>query len=171
MDWQSHRMFGKIIAEQYGLPIHNYLEYTILPDLRYYKESYFKYVFFHRWTLHGPENIDTVIDQGKYLRYVEYNAEYDNYIKCLIMSHSYLDLFNFIIHPSYPGNYGFTYIRSQLPKIFTFRAIKAPKGLDNVLQDIVKSHSGPFDLFHTMLIEYRCLPEKKYWVRQILKLY
>jgi len=171
MDWYSHRLFGHTIAEQYGLPVYRFLEYTILPDLEFYQRSVFKYFLFHRWALHGPENIDAVIEKGKRSRYVKYDSQYDGYIRCLIMSHTYLDLFNFVIHPSYPGKYGVTFIRSQLPKILTFRTVVAPKGLKEVLQEMAQLHRDPYDLFHTMLIEYRALPDRLYWVRRIQKLY
>lgn len=171
MDWDAHRTFGRIIADQYGKPVDGYMDWTILPDLRYYKESYFKYLIFHRWTLHGPENINVVIDQGKHSSRVTYDEENDYYIRCLIMSHSFLDLFNFVLHPSYPGAYGLVYIPQQLWRIMTFQAMKAPSGLARVLQEMASLHSGPADLFYTMLGEYRALPNKGYWIKQLLKLY
>ena len=171
MDWKTHRMFGYMIADHFDMPVYDFIEYTILPDLRFYQDYFLKHVLFHRWTLHGPENIDAVIEKGKKSKYVKYNPEHDKYIRCLIMSHSYLDLFNFVLHPSYPGNYSFTYIRSQLAKIITFRTVRTPKGLDIVLNKMIRLHKDPYDLFHTMLIEYRSLPDKLYWIRQISKLY
>lgn len=171
MDWNAHRMFGYVISDRFDLPYRGFIEWTILPDMRYYQDRYFKYLLFHRWTLHGPENIETVIDQGKESRYVEYYEAYDLYIRCLIMSHTYLDLFNYVIHPSYPGNTRFKYIKEQIPLILRFRTLKAPKGLKEVLMEMASLHQNPHDLLHTMLLEYYALPEKKYWIRQILKLY
>jgi len=171
MNWASHRLFGRIIAEQYGLPIAGYIEWTIMPDMQYYKDSYWRHILLHRISLHGPENIGVVIDQGRQSRYVVYKEGWELYIRCLVMSHSFLDLFNFIIVPSYPGKFGFTFIREQLPRILSLTTIEAPDGLSDALRLMVSHHRGPEDLLHTMLLEYRELPKVGWYMEQILKLY
>jgi len=172
MDWESHRMFGRLIANQYDEPVDGYLEWTIMPDMQYFKLSAWRHTFLHRTSLHGADNIDAVIAHGKrFPQYVRYSPSRAKYIRCLIMSHSYLDLFNFIIHPSWPHNRHFRFLWRQIPRIFKLGTLFAPPGLRDVLAQMVRQHRNAWDLYHTMLMEYLGAPEEGLYVQKILKLY
>jgi len=172
MDWKSHRLFGRLIASRYEQPIEGYLEWTIMPDMKYFKEYWWRHVVFHRMSLHGVDNIEAVIEHGRqFPQYVEYDEALKDYIDCLIMTHNYLDLFNFIIFPSWPASTHTALIRSQLPRIITLRTIEAPDGLEKVLTQMVRQHRDPKDLYKTMLYEYLALPDIGWYMRQILELY
>ena len=172
MDWPSNRLFGRIIATKYEKPVWGFLEWTIIPDMKYFKDSAWRHTILHRTSLHGIGNIDAVIEHGKaFPQYVNYVPSEDDYIRCLIMSHNWLDLFNFIIHPSWPKNWHFVFIRENLRNIFMGRTIQAPKELAVVLEKMVKEHKNAWDLYHTMLIEYLNLPDVGWYMRQVLNLY
>jgi len=172
VDWSSHRLFGRLIARYYDKPVEGYLEWTIMPDMRYFKKSAWRHTLLHRTSLHGIENINAVVEHGRrFPQYVNYDKAHDEYIRCLIMSHNWLDLFNFIIHPSYPDSMHFRFIWRQIPRMLRLGTVFSPKGLENALIQMTRQHRNPWDLYHTMLWEYMDLPKIGWYTRKILKLY
>jgi len=167
---ENHRLFGEIVADRFNLPKEGFVEWTIIPDMQYYKKSRLGNMVLHRFTSHGFRNIDVCIDQGKLHDSLIYKEEYDMYIRCLLMSHFYLDVFNWIIHPSYPRSWEFKFIWSQLPKILTFRTIN-DLDMNDVFKEIIYSHDSIESLYITMIHEYTRLPRATGNIKKILEKY
>ena len=167
---ETHRLFGRIIADRFDLPKEGFIEWTVLPDFRYYKKRSWQNTFLHRFTSHGLDNIDVCIKQGKEIDKVIYDEEYDNYIRCLLISHNYLDVFNWILHPSYPNSREFKFIWAQIPRILTFRTLKDPD-IEDILNDMVYNHESIDDLNSTMIKEYKKLSKVTGYMKKILKKY
>jgi len=173
MQIETHEVFGNLLVNRwYGEPDERLTNWAILPDKKYNKGTRFGTVLLHRWSLHGIRNIDATIEAGKQSGWVRYDKEHDTLIRCLIMSHYWLDLFNFVIHPSRPSSWDFKYIPEQVPKILTFGTVSDPTGVEDVLERMVDEHPRPEDLMMTMLKEYRDLPYRtgKY-LKRVLQLY
>lgn len=172
MKWDAHRLFGEIIARRFGKPVDGYLDWTVIPDMYRKHHTYSGYLLLHRWSLHGPRNIGEAISQGIQSGQVEFRRSQVAYIRALIMSHTFLDLFNFVIHPSWPDSWDFKYVPGQVGRILSFRSLRTPAGLETALDRMVGMHASPGDLFWTMLWEYQGLPRVTgLHVREILRLY
>ena len=181
MQTETHKKFGRIILARYlggyddlvSGPKNLLTNWTVLPDKKYNKGTRFGTVLLHRWSLHGIRNIDATIEAGKNAPdWVRYDKEHDTLIRCLIMSHYWLDLFNFVIHPSRPSSWDFKYIPDQVPKILTFGTVSDPAGIEDVLKRMVDEHPRLEDLLMTMLEEYMDLPDRTgEYLKRVLQLY
>jgi len=172
MEWSAHRLFGRIILERYrgGEGVESYLEWTIMPDMKYFKDSAWRHTLLHRTSLHGVDNIGVVIEQGaKFSQYVSWEDCDEHLIKCLIMSHNFLDLFNFIIHPSWPNSLHFRVLWRQVPRMLRLGTLEAPDGLGEVLRGMAGKHFDESDLFSTMVKEY--LDSGGFFIDRIRRLY
>ena len=168
----THQRFGHLLLQRFAISEDPKLvNWAILPDKKYHYDSFFQSVLLHRWSLHGPENIPAAIEEGKQSELVTYSKELKPLIWCLLMSHSYLDLFNFILHPSRPNKFTFTWIPNQLHRFFTLQTVKEPDGILNVLQSMLDQTPHYEDLSYLMLTEYRNLPSIGVWMKEILSLY
>jgi len=172
MRMATHKIFGEMVLRQYNIPLDlKLINWAVLPDKRYGYDSFFQSVLLHRWSFHGIENIPAAIEEGKRSDLVTYSEELKSLIWCLLMSHSYLDLFNFILHPSRPNKFTFTWIPNQLHRFFTLQTVKEPDGTLNVLQSMLDQTPHYKDLSYLMLTEYRNLPSIGVWMKEILSLY
>ena len=172
MKWDAHKLFGEIIARRFNQPLDGYLNWTIIPDIYRDHHTYAGNLLLHRWSLHGPGNIGEAIRQGIDSCQVEYRDCRKVYIRALILSHTYLDLLNFVIHPSWPNSWGFTYVPGQVSRILTLRSLHTPEGLENALDRMCGLHASLDDLHMTMLTEYWSLPRiTGYYMQEILRLY
>jgi len=172
MNKKTHEAAGKLIINHFGYPeSQGLINWAVLPDKKYNHESFFKFVVLHRLSLHGPENLAAAIRVGKESDFVEYSERAHWLSECLLMSHNYLDLFNFVIPPSWPDNYRFCWIPEQLHYFFTFHTLRDPDGAVELMGEMANSCSSPKELTALMLKEYKQLPTVGVWMRRFLTLY
>lgn len=169
---EGHLIFGEVLCNYLDIPIdlHNWAK---IPDAKFYKPNEFTNFLFHRWTLHGFANIDTCIVKGVESDKYRFEKKYEEEIRCLIASHTFLDLFNGPIVPSYPDSSSINLIPRQLPK-YLLVALNDPADDDlrEVFTEIVSEYECAPLLAHDFEVEYRQLPMKEGdMVRRIRNIY
>lgn len=107
----THEMFVEKVCEKFDRP-KKYINWGRGPDYGYWFSDFGNRVM-HRFTLHGMKNIQSCIDLLREKDKFEYDEEDDDLIRVAVASHSYLDLFNFWVVPSYPKSGDLKYIPEQ----------------------------------------------------------
>jgi len=155
----GHRKFGEVFIEHYDLPIDK--EWARAPDYGIYFEDSDVNKYLHRFTLHGMDNVEYCIKKIREKGLIEYDDDYKDEIRCLVVSHTFLDLFNFLIFPSYPKCKEFKFIPKQLRR-YPIVALDDPDNLDILFECIINrlNDSDSLKLESKMRVEYDNLPWK-----------
>jgi len=156
---EGHRKFGRAVVEEFELS-EELVEWAVAPDYGYLFSKPEGNKIIHRWTVHGLSNVDKCIDLLKDKDQFYYREELNKQIETLIVSHNFLDLFNFIIHPSYPKNRKFKYIPDQTKRLWRV-GWEDPYDLDILFSRIVKEYETVEELGIKMIEEYNLLPKEK----------
>lgn len=162
---EGHYIFGDVVCEHFNIP-NKYRNWAAIPDMKYFSNNHYTWLLLHRWSLHGMPNIPICIEQGK--QTAPYEKEYEDIIELLVTSHTYLDVFNGPIVPSYPKSWEFKYI-DDLKWKYIKDPLDDPDGLKEVFKDIMLSN--PSDLKHQLVKEYEKLPKHGDITEAILELY
>jgi len=152
---EGHLIFGDEVIERFQIPIDR--EWTIAPDYGVWFEDPDVNKLLHRFTLHGMGNVEKCIDVIREKGLIEYDQEYEDEIRALVMSHSFLDLFNGPILPSYPRSTDVKFVYKHILK-YPRVALNDPSGLDELFEEIVGESSSIFDLEKKMREEYEMVP-------------
>jgi len=155
---EGHRIFGDKVIEKFDLPIDR--EWAVAPDYGVWFEDPDVNKFLHRFTLHGMGNVKKCIDVIREKGLIDYDQEYESEIRALVVSHSFLDLFNAPILPSYPKSNDVKVVFKHILKYPKF-GLNDPPGLGELFEEIVEESSSIFDLETKMRKEYKMLPWKK----------
>ena len=155
---EGHLIFGDEVIEKFDLTIDR--EWAMAPDYGVWFEEPDVNRLLHRFTLHGMDNVEKCIDAVRENCLIEYDKKYEDEIRALVVSHSFLDLFNAPIVPSYSRSCDFKVVFDQLLS-YTKVALDDPPGLDGLFEKIVGECNSPVDLENKMREEYEMAPEKK----------
>lgn len=162
MEKSGHRKFGKAICERFDIPI-EYKEWTIAPDLRFIWVTERQNRYLHRFTYHGMDNVKSVIEKSIEKDILPYEDKYSNEVLTLVASHTFADLFNGPIIPSYPNNYKFKWVPGHKRKYLKV-ALNDPDNLDDFFENLLSLYRHPEELTINMIREYRELPYRKGWM-------
>ncbi len=155
MKTEFHRMFAETMADRFNFPKNfEFIEWSIVPDMRFYFDMYWGR-FFHRFTMHGLANIDFCKEKGKKLNDVEYIEKHEDAIDCMLVSHNYLDVLNFMVFPSYPYSLEFKFTPTKLIKFFN-----SENKVKKAFEEIINDHNSIIELTYSMKDEYSRLPWK-----------
>ncbi len=152
---EGHLIFGDKVIEKFDLTIDR--EWAMAPDYGVWFEEPDVNRFLHRLTLHGMENVERCIDAIREKDLIEYDADRRDEIRALVVSHSFLDLFNTPIVPSYSRSSDFKFVFDQLLS-YTKVALDDPPGLDGLFEKIVGESNSLVDLESRMRKEYEMAP-------------
>ena len=152
---EGHLIFGDKVIEKFDLTINK--EWARAPDYGVWFEEPDVNRYLHRFTLHGMENVVKCIDAIRENGLIEYDAECRDKIRALVVSHSFLDLFNAPIVPSYSGSWDFKFVFEQLVS-YTKVALDDPPGLDGLFEEIVGESNSLVGLEKKMREEYEMAP-------------
>jgi len=137
MQISGHQKFGAAVCDRFDAP-DELIEWAVVPDMGFWFTNPYKKKIFHRWTLHGLENVDKAIEMGK-KRGIEYSEEYSELIETILISHSYLDMFNGPLGPySYPNYLGLKIIPQQA-LYYPIVALSDPDGIGEVFLGMMGS--------------------------------
>lgn len=156
---EGHYIFGEVLCDHFDIPMDLHI-WAKIPDAKIYKPDEFTRFLFHRWTLHGFSNVDTcIIKGGSESNKYEYKRKYDSEIRCMIISHTYLDLFNGPIVPSYPESRSINILPSHLFK-YPLVALNDPpeEKLKETFESIIGTYSSADELAKDLKKEYKMLP-------------
>ena len=182
MEKDAHLIFGEKFCQRFDIP-EKYAIWAYAPDLGYYFGDELA-TFLHRFTLHGFKNANKCIellretDQSGYI--FPYNTDNDKAIQVLVYSHSYLDLFNAPLLPSFPYRREYTSIPSQKSYYAKSAISYAIPGWDpwpdrDKLADRFEEILATFysiDAFESSIIlETELLPTHGFITKRILDLY
>lgn len=167
---RGHLLFGKKVCEHFDLPKHLY-KWADAPDSGVWLKDGVINKLFHRFTLHGVSNIDRCIEVVRDKGLIEYDDDYEQEIKTLVISHTYLDTFNGFVIPSYPEAVEFKFIKENLPYYFT-NCMEDPDGLGDAFDDILSEIDYISSLKAYLTVEYESLPQHHTWMTErILECY
>lgn len=167
---EGHYLFGKVLCDLFDLPLEMY-NWGIIPDMKYLTDDHYTWLLLHRVSLHGSKNIDYCIEIGKKRDKFLYIEKYHNAIECMILSHSYLDVFNGIVIPSYPKSYEVKYIPERMSK-YIFSPLDDPDGIEDKFVDLMIDYETPAEFMKDMKKEYLDLPRNVGdMTKSILELY
>jgi len=152
---EGHLIFGDKVIERFQIPIDR--EWAMAPDYGVWFEEPDVNRFLHRFTLHGMDNVEKCIDAVREKGLIEYDADRRDEIRALVVSHSFLDLFNAPIVPSYSRSSDFKFVFDQLLS-YTKVALDDPPGLDGLFEKIVGESNSLVDLESRMRKEYEMAP-------------
>jgi len=155
---EGHLIFGEKVVEKFDLPIDT--SWALALDYGVWFESHDINLYLHRLTLHGMDNVEKCMEVMRETGLIEYDPEYREEIRTLVVSHSFLDLFNGPILPSYPSSTDFKFIFDQLGS-YAKVALNDPPLLDELFEEIVDEADSLSDLEEMMIEEYEMLPWKK----------
>jgi len=167
MEASGHRKFGRAICKKFDLPI-KYREWARAPDFRFIWKTHKQNKYLHRFTYHGMDNVEDVIGKTIEKKMLPYEDKYSKEVVALVASHTFADLFNAPIVPSYPNNLKFKWVPKHKRKYIKV-ALDDPKNLDELFEDIISSFRQPEDLTDRMVREYRDLPSRKGWLIRIIE--
>jgi len=164
----GHRSFGRQLCKRFEVPDRReYRDWSIVPDMRFWWETRRQNRYLHRFTLHGMPNVGKAVERGAESDLVKWKDEYEDEIRALVVSHSFLDLFNAPIVPSYPRSRDFKYIPKQKRRYIKV-ALNDPPHLDELFKDMLLGFETPLEVEEQMRAEYHALPDEKGWmVRKI----
>jgi len=155
---EGHLIFADKVIERFDLPIDR--EWAMAPDYGVWFEEPEVNRYLHRFTLHGMNNVEKCIDVMRQKGLIEYHADRRKEIRALVVSHSFLDLFNGPVVPSYPSSIDFKFVFDQLSR-YSDVALDDPPWLDELLEEMVDEVDSLSDLEKKMIEEYEMLPWKK----------
>ncbi len=154
---EGHLIFGDKIIEKFDLTIDR--QWAMAPDYGVWFEDRDVNLFLHRFTLHGMDNVEKCINVVREKGLIEYDPDRREEIRTLVVSHSFLDLFNGIVVPSYPGSTDLKFVFDQVRRYRSF-ALDDPSGLDELFEEIVGEFNSLQDLEEKMKEEYKMVPWK-----------
>lgn len=174
MEYLGHKTFGEEFCEHFDVP-QEYYVWAYAPDWGYYL-SHEHNVYLHRFTLHGFNNVQTCINLLKDKVHFPYDDEYLDVINALVVSHTYLDLFNNYIVPSYPRSGTFKGLPEQrgyyLKVLLGYIKGDVPKPSEqeyrNAFKKILNGFSDPWDIEWYMTEEFKGLPQNRTQITEIL---
>jgi len=155
---EGHLIFGDKVIERFDLPIDR--KWAMAPDYGVWFEEPDVNKLLHRLTLHGMDNVEKCIDAVREKGLIEYDTDRRDEIRALVVSHSFLDLFNAPIGPSYSRSWDFKFVFEQLLS-YTKVALDDPPGLDGLFGEIVGECNSLADLEKKMREEYEMAPWEK----------
>jgi len=155
---EGHLIFGDKVIEKFDITINR--EWARAPDYGVWFEEPDVNKLLHRFTLHGMDNVEKCIDAIREKGLIEYDKKYEDEIRALVVSHSFLDLFNAPIVPSYSRFWDFKFVFEQFLS-YTKVALDDPPGLDGLFEKIVDESRSLSDLEQKMREEYEMVPWKK----------
>lgn len=174
-------MFGNVVVDKYDLPS-DMREWARIPDYGIWFKDPDRNKWMHRFTLHGMGNVDKAIKIGRERELILYDKEYKSQILTMVVSHTFLDVFNCPILPSYPSSRSvkFTFKRikaySKIPvSIFKKGEPIGPpdpdEGWEELFREWLEEH-GHEGLRMRMVKEHNALPMKRgQLVNDVLSLY
>jgi len=155
----GHRCFGEVFCDKFGIP-DKYKIWARAPDFGYWlKDRKWNY-YLHRFTLHGYPNSFNCIKLFKNDDRFPYDEDYCYEISVLVRSHTYLDLFNSFLVPSYPNSADFKYIKEQ-HKTYLEPMSDDPDNIKEIFEEVLDSFTGVSDLDVYFTNEFTRLPEEK----------
>jgi len=155
----GHRCFGEVFCDKYGIP-DEYKIWARAPDFGYWlKDRNWNY-FLHRLTLHGYPNAYNCIKLFKYDDRFPFEEKYGYEISVLVRSHTYLDLFNGFLIPSYPNSKDFKYIKEQY-RTYLKPMIEDPVNVKEIFEEALYKFDRVTDLDIYLTNEFNRLPEEK----------
>jgi len=154
---EGHYVFADVVCEHFNIP-ERYKDWCAIPDMKYFSDDHYTWLLLHRWSLHGMPNIPTCIEQGKVTGYAPYSEKHRCAIETLVASHTYLDVFNGPVVPSYPNSFEFKYV-DDLKWKYIKDPLNDPDGLREVFEDIVEPFVNIEDFKHHIIKEYDKLPK------------
>jgi len=170
MRTSGHLSFGTSFCNRFDIPI-EYNYWAIAPDYGYFFEHDFIIPFTHRFTLHGYPNIEECFRLFKDNSDFDYDSEFEYEIYALIMSHTYLDLFNAPIFPSYPKHREFKYLKNH-KKFYITPWLSDPDNITDVFEEVIWEFDTVDSVINYFLDEYERLPnEKTFFTDKILEAY
>lgn len=156
MLYDEHMKYGEIFCEHFDID-KDFSNWSTVPDYKFYLKSKMQNKFFHRFTNHGVDNTIHTVKLAKDNDKFYFDKDYLPEIYHLVLSHSYLDLFNSIIIPSYPNNYEFNYIPEQWVQYITPLS-SAPDDISEAFKSIIYEYNDVNMLTENLAYEYRNLP-------------
>ncbi len=167
---EGHKAFGRALNEVFDVP-ERFIKWTVGPDYGYWLKYGGLRKIFHRFTLHGLDNVENCIQLLKSEDKFIYDEDYRLEIEFMVASHSYLDLFNGPIGPSYKSNLEFKGIPRQT-KHYLRPLAKPPDGLEEALEEGLKEFKTIEEAKGFIEEEYQNIPgEYRYFTKNILTLY
>ena len=177
----THELFVEKMCEEFDKP-KKYTNWATAPDYGFWLKSRGANRFGHRFTLHGFDNVLPAIDVLKGEDKFEYDLEYDTMIRTGVASHTFLDLFNFYVVPSYPKSSDLAYLPDRTgyyikcgfshfnPKTYQ-QTHPTLEEWDRTFESIVSEYENIEDLNLAMVEEFYALPDKGWMIERILELY
>jgi len=176
-----HEKFAEKICEKFDKP-KKYTVWALAPDHGFWLNTYRANRLGHRFTLHGFDNVNKAIELLKEKALFHYSAEDEDIIKTAVASHTFLDLFNFWVVPSYPNSSDFRgikeqrkyYIKSGFSHFFPKSYQQPNPSKDEwveVFDEILDEFDSIEELDKDMRYEFYKLPYKGFMIEKILKLY
>lgn len=159
MNRYGHIKFGKIVCEEFDVP-KEYKEWAVAPDYKFIWRTKEQNKYLHRFTYHGMPNVDKLIEKARKSDSFPYRDEYKEEIELMVVSHSFFDLFNSIIVPSYPKNSKFKYVPG-MGKYYLKPRVKDPDELESLFRYFVRERGSPTRLKTEMLVDYKLLPNSE----------